>query len=162
MKKYLSNDTATLIYKTMSLPYFDYTDVIINRANGRDTDKLQTLQNKCLRICLGAERRFSIKRAHKTTNVPFIKDRREAHVCNFMFKRKSKVSLLNRREIRTRAHDAPLCIVPVPRCESFRRSVSYHGSTLWNSLNVNVRNIGNYQTFKLNRKNAMLQPLTVM
>ena len=49
LKKYLNGDSALLIYKTMLLPYFDYADVIICKA----IDKIQTLQNKCLRICTG-------------------------------------------------------------------------------------------------------------
>ena len=116
LKKYLCDDTAILIYKTMLLPYFDYADIIFCKANQKDLGKLQTLQNKCLRICMGKERRFNTDRAHKLSNVPFLKDRRDAHVCNFMYKRKNKVGLLNKREIRTRAHDAPLFYVPVPRC----------------------------------------------
>ena len=89
-------------------------------------------------------------------------DRREAHICNFLYKRKNKVALLNRREIRTRAHDAPLFLVPVPRCESFKRSVCYHGSSSWNVLTVDVHNVDNYAAFKLNRKKAMLQPLKLI
>ena len=54
LKKYLNGDIyALLIYKTMLLPYFDYADVIICKANQEDIDKIQTLQNKCLRICTG-------------------------------------------------------------------------------------------------------------
>ena len=43
LKKYLKDETALLIYKTMLLPYFDYADVIFCKANKKDTDKLQTL-----------------------------------------------------------------------------------------------------------------------
>ena len=92
MKKYLKDESAVLIYKTKLLPYFDYAVVIISQANKKDVDKLQTLQNKCLRICLGKERRFDTNRAHKLANTPFLADRREAYTCNFMFKRKSNRS----------------------------------------------------------------------
>ena len=162
LKKYLNSDSAFLIYKTMLLPYFDYADVITCKANQKDIEKLQTLQNKCLRICMGMDRRFETKRAHKLANVPFLKDRREAHICNFMYKRKSNKSLLNRREIRTRAHDAPLFLVPIPRCESFKRSVCFHGSTSWNKLNPETRNTGNYIQFKQKQKCAMLLPLKLI
>ena len=39
---------------------------------------------------------------------------------NFMYIRKKDKALLNNREIRTRAHDAPLCKVVMPRCEAFK------------------------------------------
>ena len=98
-----------------------------------------------------------MNRAHKLTN-----DRREAHVCNFMCKCKSNTALLNRREIRTRAHDVPLFLVPILRCEALRRNVCFHGSNSWNGLSADVRNIGNYPAFKLNRKTVMLQPLKLI
>ena len=46
LKKYLTDEAALQIYKTMLLPYFDYADVIFDQANSRDIEKLQTLQNK--------------------------------------------------------------------------------------------------------------------
>ena len=159
LKKYLKDDSALQIYKSMLLPYFDYADIIFHKANTKEVGKLQTLQNKCLRICLGRERRFDTNRAHKLAKVPFLEDRRTAHACNFMFKRKDNKSLLNRREIRTRAHDAPLFLVPIPRCEAFKRSVSFYGSSLWNELKVDIRNTVSYDVFKARQKEVMLQPL---
>ena len=160
--QWTDHNSALQIYKSMLLPYFDYADVIFRKANLRDVDKLQTLQNKCLRICMGRDRRFDTNQAYKLAGVPFLKDRREAHTCNFMFRRKTKVALLNRREIRTRAHDAPLFIIPIPRCESFKRSVIYHGSTSWNSLNVGTRNTENFLSFKLKQKEVMLRPMRLI
>ena len=160
LRKYLTNEVAVLIYKTMLLPYFDYADVIFHKANVKDTGKLQTLQNKCLRICLRKERRFSTDGAHKEANVPFLTDRRTAHVNNFMFIRKRNKSLINNKEIRTRAHDAPLFNVEMPRCETFKRSVGYFGSSQWNNLPVVMRNTETYLGFKHKQKVIMLHPLS--
>ena len=152
-KKYLKDKTALLIYKAILLPYFDYTDIISCKANKKDIDKLQTLHNKCLKICLGKERRFDTDRAHKLANTPFLSHRREAHVCNFMYKRKGNPKLLNRREIRTTAHDAPLLMY---------RSVGFHGSSTWKKLNVDTRNINDYTLFKNKQKQSMTLPLRLI
>ena len=162
MKKYLRDDTALSIYKSMMLPYFDYADVIFDKAVNKDISKLQRLQNRCLKICMGKDRRFSSDEAHKIAKVPFLKDRRKAHVLNFMYKRKGDVSLLNNREIRTRAHDAPLFKVSVPRCEAFKRSVGYFGAVAWNDLTPNVRNVISYGEFKHKRKVEMLDQLALI
>ena len=162
LKRYLRDDTAICIYKSMLLPYFDYADVIYNNACSKDLHKLQTLQNKSLRLCLGRDRMFSTDRAHKLANVPFLKDRRRAHILNFMFKTKSNNRLLNVREIRTRAHDAPLFNVKIPRCESFKRSVGYFGSTMWNDLTAAIRNTASYLVFRNARKVEMLRPLALI
>ena len=116
MKKYLRDNTATCIYKSMLLPYLDYADVVFDGALNKDISKLQKVQDKCLKVCLGKDRRYSIDAKYKLVNVPFLKDRRQAHMLNFMVTRKSKVHLLNNRERRTRAHDAPLFETSIPRC----------------------------------------------
>ena len=76
-----------------------------------------------------------------------------------MFIRKAKKHLLNNREIRTRAHDAPLFLVDIPRCEAFKRSVGYHGALEWNKLDPTTHNTDSFLLFKFNRKKEMLKPL---
>ena len=159
LRRYLNNDVAIQIYKSMLLPYFDYADVIFHKACSKDLDKLQRLQNRCLRICLGYDRLFSTDRAHKKASMPFLVDRRHAHALNFMFSRKNRKELLNNREIRTRAHDAPLFNVTIPRCTAFKCSVGYYGSELWNSLPAQTRNINCQILFKNETKKGMLQPI---
>ena len=159
MRRYLVEDTAINIYKSMLLPYFDYGDVIYDKANAGPLKKLQTLQNKCLRLCLGRDNRFSTDAVHKLSKSPFLKDRRHAHVLNFMYKRKDRKDLLNVREIRTRAHDAPLFNVPIPRCEAFKRSIGFFGATEWNSQPPDIRNTETHLAFKALQKKTMLQPL---
>ena len=153
LKKYLNNNVALQIYKSMLLPYLDYADVIFSGSNSGDLEKLHRLQNRCLRICLGYDRYYSTDRAHKKAMVPFLKDRCRAHGLNFMFNRQGRRELLNVREIRTRAHDAPLFNVTVPRCEAFKRSVGYFGSVGWNALSPDLRNTNQYLPFKFLQKN---------
>ena len=134
----------------MLLPYLDYAEVVFDGALNKDISKLQKVQDKCLKVRLGKDRRYSTDAIHKLANVSFLKDRREAHnvMLNFMFTRKSKVHLLNNREIRTRAHDAPLFETSIPRCEAYRRSVGYRGATKWNSLTPAIRHTATYLAFK--------------
>ena len=161
MRKYLKPDVAVQIYKSMLLPYLDYVDVIYHKSNSGDLNKLQRLQNRCLRICLGFDCDYSSDRAHRKTTVPFLHDRQVAHVLNFMYIRKCRPQLINSSEIRTRAHDAPLFLVEIPRCEAFKRSVGYHGSVSWNALPPTTRNTDSYLVFKFNMKKEMLKPVNV-
>ena len=162
VKQFLQNNTALQIYKSMLLPYLDYADVIFHKSNSRDLNKLQRLQNRCLRICLGYDRRFSTERVHKISSTPFLHDRRNAHILNFMFCRKDNRALLNTREIRTRAHDAPLFNIAIPRCEAFKRSIGYFGASIWNGLEPQVRNTDSYLAFKYLSRKRMLHPLTLI
>ena len=119
-------------------------------------DKLQRLQNRCLKICSGRDRLLS---TYKTSHVPFLKDRRQVHKLNFMYKRLLCTELLNTREIQTRAQDAPLFNVIVPRGEALKRSVGYSGSVLWNELSPNINNTASYLEFRNIKIKAMFQPL---
>ena len=161
VKKYLRDDAALQIYKSMILPYLDYADVIFDKAHSKDLEKLQRLQNRCLKLCSGWDRLFSTDLAHKRSHVPFLSDRRKTHKLNFMYKRLSRKDLLNNREIRTRAHDAPLFSVAIPRCEAFKRSVGYSGSVAWNDLSPVLRNTTTYVEFKNIQKRSMLQPIVL-
>ena len=162
VKRYLRDDVALQIYKSMILPYLDYADAIFHKANTTDLDKLQRLQNRCLKICANRNMRFSTDQAHKMALVPFLVDRRTSHVLNFMYKRQGRRDLLNTREIRTRAHDAPLFEVSIPRCEAFKRSIGYFGSTAWNSLCPTTRKIDSYLAFKFLQRKSMLSPLSLI
>ena len=76
-----------------------------------------------------------------------------------MYIRKDRPELMNVREIRTRAHDAPLFNVTMPCSEAYKISVGYFGSTEWNNLKVKHMNIDLYLAFKYHMKQAMLEPL---
>ena len=156
MMCFLTKATALSIYKMMILPYFDYCDVIYQTACMSDLDKLQRLQNKCLKTCLGLNRLHETKEVHSMAKCAYLGSRRKAHVHNFMYKRQSRARLMDVREINTRQHDAPLFLVNHPGKEAFKRSVQYAGSVMWNDLPVNVRLTDNYLVFKARQKNLML------
>ena len=59
IRKFLLEDVAIKIYKTMVLPYFDYGDVIYATASQEGLEKLQRVQNKCLKICKGYNARHA-------------------------------------------------------------------------------------------------------
>ena len=79
-----------------------------------------------------------------------------------MYKRQNKKELLNKREIRTRAHDVPLFLTKIPRCEAFKRSVGYFGSVAWNNLPPAMRATDSYLAFKSIQSKIMLHPLSLI
>ena len=156
IRKFLNEKVALKIYKSMILPYFDYGDVIYNTASKEGLDRLQRLQNRCLKICKNVNMRFNTEELHRITKMPMLSKRRAAHVNNFMFKRLANKTLVDKRDIRTRAHDAPLFKVRVPKNEAYKRSVEYAGSLQWNGLPKEVRNINSFEVFKARQKMQML------
>ena len=139
IRKYLTENVPIKIYKSMILPYFDYGDVIYDAANSGLLEKLQRLQNRGLKICKGFERRFNTNRLHSLAKCPMLKDRREIHLNNFMYYRLTDPLSRELRGLNTRAHDAPLFKVKVPRIETYKRAVEYRGAVQWNNLTVEMR-----------------------
>ena len=54
--------------------------------------------------------------------------RRKVHLRNFMYKQQSDVELINRRNIRTRLHDAIVFKLYKPNNEKSRQNVIYRGA----------------------------------
>ena len=156
---FLNNDVALLIYKLMILPYFDYCDAIYDTACAGDLDKLQRLQNKCLKTCLNLHKLCNTDIVHSQAKCALLAARRKTHVCNLMYKRKSREDLVDDRFIGTRQHDTLTFKINFPHNETFKRSVKFHGATTWNSLSHATRKITTYKAFKYRQKENLLRPL---
>ena len=52
IRSYIDFDSAITIYKTMILPIFEYGDMAYDQADYKSLEKIQTLQNRALRICI--------------------------------------------------------------------------------------------------------------
>ena len=85
VRKYLNRDVALKIFKSMILPYFDYADVVYHTANSGDLDKLQRLQNRCLKVFLGLHKRYETKEVHRLAGCTKLDKWRESHIYNFMY-----------------------------------------------------------------------------
>ena len=155
IRRFINDNVALKIYKSMTLPYFDYGDVVYGAANAAGLDKLQRLQNRGLKICKGFDRRFNTTLVHTITKCPMLKNRREAHLNNFMYGKLKCSDVRDNRKLNTRAHDAPHFTVKIPQIETYKRAVEYRGAVQWNELPVKTRSINNFAQFKAYQTNAL-------
>ena len=72
------------IYKTMILPYLDYGDIFFANTNSKQLKKLQTLQNRALRMCLNTRIDTPTEILHQSVQLPKLNPKRESHILNFM------------------------------------------------------------------------------
>ena len=111
IRYYINENAATKIYKSMILPYADYGDIFFTKANSQQLKKLQTLQNRALRIiflCLDTMIHTPVVMLHQSAQLPLLAVRREVHLINVMYKMRTNTKFINNRHIRTRLHDAPV------------------------------------------------------
>ena len=126
IRKFITEYSAIRIYKSMILPYYDYADIVYDKARQIDLDKLQRAQIKCLKICMLANIRTDTDLIHSYVKIPKLTNRRKVHLRNFMFQEKEKEnnkSLLVNSTIVTRARDAPLFTTKIPKVDAYKRSV---------------------------------------
>ena len=61
---------------------------------------------------------------------------------------KENVALVDKKDIRTRAHDGILLYVPLPKTELFKKSNCYNKLVIWNNLPTQIRCITELGEFK--------------
>ena len=106
---------------------------------------IETLQNK---FCYKLHGNQDEKDMHLSANLALLEKRREAHILNFMYKRKEFDIYLDDRHLPTRAYQAPKFTVPKFNNKQFTNSLLYKGSQLWNQLPNEIKNIDSYLAFK--------------
>ena len=148
MRRFLNQQAALLVYKNMILPILEYGNVFFSALSILTRKKMQTVQNKALRIALNC--RDSKKELHATAKLQELKCRRRSHLLQFIFKRKNDKRLLVRRAAGrvTRSSKKILFTLKKPKTEKFKACLSYYGFRLWNQLPASVQKIENAQCFK--------------
>ena len=155
IRSYIDFDSALTIYKTMILPIFEYGDIAYDQSDSKSLEKLQTLHNRALRICINRNVHISRIRLHQECNIAKLRVRRIVHLRMFMFKQCENELLINIRPVNTIAHDAPLFHTERPSNEAYKRNIYYNGALRWNELAVDLRNIKEYDILKKKQKEWM-------
>ena len=156
IRNYINEETSIRLYKTMILPYMDYGDIIYDAASLKQLNKLQKIQNHCLRIGNKSQPTATVYDLHSRYKVGYLEYRRQAHLKNFMFKQRNNDNVIDRRDIPTRSYGATIFNVALPRYEKYKCSTFYRGAIAWNQLPAHQRNIPLYTDFKYVQKLEML------
>ena len=85
---------------------------------------------------------------YRYTGVNKCSDRAETHLLKVMYRRAQNEKYLSEVNRRTRLQAAKTLFVPFPVNEAFKKSPIYKGSTLWNSLSPETRNVPTFKAFK--------------
>ena len=136
IRKYITFEAGNHIYKTMILPVIEYGDILYDGCNAKISSKLQSLQNRTLRIVYYEMYHIPVIYLHESCNIAKLDLRRKMHLLLYMYKQKTNVSIVNSRVINTRAHDALLFIMEKTNSEKYKNNVLYKGPILWNARSV--------------------------
>ena len=151
----ISQSTAVLIYNSLIQPHFDYCSLVWDSFSDQLSDKLQKLQNRAARVILKANYGTSWSLLLDILKWDILVIRRKMHKVLMMFKSMNEQApaylqnLFHERstdyDLRNSFHKLTL---HRPRTNYLKRSFSYSGALLWNSLPENVRAIISVKKFK--------------
>ena len=156
MRPFLTKKAALLTYKNMILPILEFGDVFLHSAPNKIRKKLQVLQNKALRCALSKKRShstYSTDDLHLEAKILKLKQRRHVHVLLHMYQlaHLPGFKLWKKHQstgVRTRSSKKKLISSRKPNNEKFKKSITYQGPKLWNSLPAHLQKMESYQEFK--------------
>ena len=87
IKNYLHTKTRILVYKQTVLPLVEYVSFLLFFNGKTNTDKLQRLQNRALRLCYDVidPKTVSTNDLHTRAHLNYLGERRELHLLNLMY-----------------------------------------------------------------------------
>ena len=157
----LPQKMQVLLYNAIIIPHLSYCNIIWGRCNKTLQNKCQVLQNRAAKIITSVNMyssssqalqdlnwdNLNVKLTHNEaiTMYKIVNNLAPQYLCN-KFKRKEEN--YNMRVSNT------LCI-DKPNTEYKRRSFTYRGAKLWNSLEENIKNAVNVTTFKQQLRNVI-------
>lgn len=155
LKSILPSEIKSQLVKTLILPIIDYMDIVYHDFDAHGTkgksEKLERLQNTCIRYILNVKRRDHITPHRKVLNMLTLFNRRQMHVLNMTHKiinneapeYLNDIVTINNNNIR---YNNKLLIRLTQN--NFHKTSMYVGAPkLWNELPGTIRNIIRNESF---------------
>ena len=152
----ISAPTLHLIYQALVKPHFDYWDIVWGNCGEALRDKLQKLQNRAARVLTFSNYDADATELLEFLGWKYLAHQQEIQKATMMFRclhglaPEYPYSKFTWRDPAYNLRDSENKLnVPLPRTNYYRKSFSYNGATLWNSLPCNIRNTECLRVFKV-------------
>lgn len=143
------------MYKTTIISVIDYANILHPLITTTQCRKLQSLQNRALRIIFSAESNMSKEEMHILAKLTSIRQRADKQIMCLMFKRSLQLDIYPQIESdlqgsirQTRGSEKLRFYVPRPTIEKYKRFPHYYGTQLWDTLSTDVQHSESYLRFK--------------
>ena len=122
--------------------------------SARDVEKLQKLQNRCLRSCFNIFNPVDIgtQRLHHEARVNTLRLRRDVQLLNIMFLLKINNKFKKESVRITRNAERYVFNTEIVHKDIYAKSPFYCGVSLWNSIPIEYQNLIERRTFKTSIK----------
>ena len=147
-----------MLYKTLVRTHFDYCDMIYGGISETESNKLQKLQNACIKNILNFPKRTPTAEIHKSSKIELLNNRRWKHLVTEMFKVKHRLHpeyicnmfqatrFVSTRKTRRTTQGA--FYPPVVNLEMSKRNFRYMGYMAWEGLPDWIKGCDRLNEFK--------------
>ena len=150
-REFMDKSSARMIYEATILPLLYYCDTVFYALNQRESNVLQLLQNKALRIITLRNRWASTDGMHTEVGCLRLDTARTCHVAILMKKCINKSvppylqelfqPLHNRHDYITRGSSQNDFVIPLRRSSQGQKSISFVGPNIWNKLPNDIKDM---------------------
>ena len=153
IRKYITQETALCVYKTMVRPHFDYGDYMIDSGTQNRIDKIDRIQDKIIRTIeykWNSDEREDVAILRDKYNIELLSIRRKRSLLKIMFKESLEDTNIDkyRPDRVLRSRKKVKMKTPFTRITKIQKSPFYRGITLWNELSTEMQNEQNIEKFK--------------
>ena len=149
-------ETLKYAFNAIVQPHFDYYDVVWGNCNATLATKLQKLQNRAARILTFSSYDANADPLLDKLSWRKLADRRHSHVATMVYKSLNlapdclRAKFVDRDNVTsyTLRDTTNKLAVPKPHTNYLKKSFSYSGATLWNSLPKKLRQAKLLEIFK--------------
>ena len=136
-----------------------FCDIVYNCANVDQLDRLQRIQNRCLKHCLKVPRLTSTDFVHQEANLPKLVFRRQYHAQIRGFRLIQVPAFVDHRPLRTRWALHPLLKYILIHSAAYQKCTEVYVAQTWNSLPPEVRGTDTFAEFKSQMKVSLLSTI---
>ena len=83
---YIGKRTAIYLYNSLINPLFSFSDVVYDTMSQLDTNKLQVLQNNCVRVCLKCDKTTPHTEMYNTSGIKPLHEQCKEHTALVVYK----------------------------------------------------------------------------
>ena len=165
IRGFLSKENIRTLYYALIYSRIKYGIVVYGQAKASNMKRIQTLQNKLLKVLAGKKYRYSTDKLHNEFDLLKVSDITNQEVLTFVYNFFSNglpgifnnyfQTFSENHNYNTR--NASLRIRKIRRNNEFgAKSIKNKGSDLWNNLNNNIKVSLNTKLFRSNYKKSIL------
>ena len=157
LKFVLDRKTLFTLYTSFIRPTLEYGNIIWNNCTDAESDRLESIQRRAMRIITGCIIRTSTQLLYEETGLESLAKRRDRNILLFFHKiiNSNTPAYLKelKPELNEERHDRNLrsnsnFSIPSSRINKYKHSFLPTAITLWNQLSTEARNITCYDSFK--------------